>query len=466
MENYDVIVLGAGPGGYPAAIRAAQLGNKVAIIEREEAGGTCLNWGCIPTKTLIAASSLYEACKHSEKYGIKISELSCDYSAMTQRKDDVVLKLRNGIQQLLKANAIALYNGEASFISRNRINIKTSEQNKEIQIEGKRIIIATGAKSSMPAFLPKSDRVLDSKSFLALKQLPKSLIVLGGGIIGCEIATLAAQLGCKVTIVEILEDILFNIDKDARTEVRRFMENELKIKIFTGKPLENISATRDKIAGTVDTESIKAEFLLAALGRAPETEPLQLANAGVKTDKKGFVVVDEIGQTSAATVYAAGDVTGGIQLAHYATYQGIQAAEAASGKRLTKKTCVPSCIFTTPEIGTVGLTEDDAKKSGKQIKVGKFPFAALGKALAIGETNGFVKWIADAETDRLLGAVAVGPHATELIAEGALAIEAEMTAKELAYVIHSHPTLSEAWMEAAHALHNECIHLAPKRKSK
>ncbi len=466
MENYDVIVIGAGPGGYPAAIRAAQLGGKVAIVEREEAGGTCLNWGCIPTKTLIASATLYESLKHADKYGIKVSNISCDYAAMVQRKDDVVLKLRNGIQQLLKANGVALYKGEASFIERNRILIKPSDQSKEIQIDGKRIIIATGAKSSMPDFLPKSDRVLDSKSFLALKELPKSMIVLGGGIIGSEIASLATQLGCSVTIVEILEDILFNIDKDARIEVRRFMENELKIKIITGKSLENITANSKEISGKVGDETVKADYLLAALGRKPETSSLQLENVGVKTDKKGFIIVDEVGQTSAAGVYAIGDVTPGIQLAHYATSQGIRAAEAAMGRRPAKLSCVPSCIFTSPEIGAVGLTEDEAKKQNKDVKVGKFPFMALGKALAIGETRGFVKWIADSQTDRLLGAVAVGPHATELIAEGALAIEAEMTAKELARVIHSHPTLSESWMEAAHSVHNECIHLAPKRKGK
>ncbi len=466
MENYDLIVIGAGPGGYPAAIRGAQLGKKVAIIEREEAGGTCLNWGCIPTKTLIASSSLFHQMKHAERYGIKCSDLACDYSTMAKRKDEVVQKLRNGIQQLLKANGVAFYKGSASFASRNVINIKPADQSRDIQLESKRIIIATGAKSAMPAFLPKDERILDSKAFLALKELPKTLIVLGGGIIGCEIASLAAQLGTKVIIVELLEDILFNVDKDARTEVRRFMENELNIKIFAGKPLEHIQINGNKVCGTFGDETLQADYLLAALGRVPETAGLELANAGVKVDQKGFITVDEVCQTSAAGIYAIGDVTGGIQLAHYATAQGIRAVEAAFGKRDTKRRYVPSCIFTTPEIGIVGLTADEAKKANKNVKVGKFPFLALGKALTIGETMGFVRWIADAETDRLLGAVAVGPHATELIAEGALAIEAEMTAQELAKVIHSHPTLSEAWMEAAHALHGECIHLAPKRKTK
>jgi dihydrolipoamide dehydrogenase len=465
MEKFDIVVIGAGPGGYPAAIRAAQLGAKTAIIEREQLGGTCLNWGCIPTKTLIASSELVHRMKLAEAWGAKADKVSFDYAAMVQRKDGVVEKLRGGVGQLLKANGVTLFQGNAAFEARNRIAIE-DQDGKVTKIEAGKTILATGSESVLPGFLPTHKNILESRAFLDRDTLPKSMIVMGGGIIGCELACMAAQLGCKVTIVEMLDDIMLMLDKDVCRAVRQVMENDLGIRILTGNLLENIEVKR-MVQGTVNGEEIKANWLLVATGRRPVTHGLELEKAGVEVNEHGFITVDEFGQTNVPTIYAIGDVNGGPQLAHAATSQGVTVAESAfTGKLSPVETLVPACIFTVPEVGGVGLTEKDAKEKGIAVKVGKFAFAGLGKAMAAGDTTGFVKWIADADTDQLLGAHAVGAHATELIAEAAVAIRAELTAAEIGQTIHCHPTYSESWMEAAHALHGTCIHGAPKRKRK
>ena len=446
MEQFDLIVIGAGPGGYPAAIRGAQLGAKVAIVEKEQLGGTCLNWGCIPTKALIAAADTFAKIKHAEQFGIKVTGAKVDYAAMIGHKNKVVGQLRAGIGSLLTGNSVKLFTGTASFVDRNTIEVVGT------RIGAKKIIIATGSTSALPGFLPKHERVVESRGFLDCDKLPASMIVLGGGFIGCELACMAAMLGVKVTIVELLEDILLLLDADVRREVRAHMEKNLGITVRTGTPLEK-------------AEAEAAELVLAAVGRKPVTDGLKLENAGLRTNERGFIETDGYCRTKVANIFAIGDVTGKIQLAHYATAQGITAAEnAVNAKPHTHDTLVPNVIFTAPEVGTVGLSEDDAKKQNRAIKTGKFRFAGLGKGLATGETTGFVKWIADAGTDQLLGAAAVGPHATELIAEATAVIRSELTATELGRTIHAHPTFSEIWMEAAHAVHGDCIHGAPKRK--
>ena len=466
METYGVVVIGAGPGGYPAAIRAVQLGTSVALVEKEEFGGTCLNWGCIPTKTLIASSDLYAQIKSAGKMGLAVTAASFDYAAMVARKDQVVGTLRNGVKQLLAANGVKVLQGTASFLSRNRLAVTpTGGDGHTTFIGAEKTIIATGATSAMPGSLPRHARVVESRAFLDLKAVPSTAVVLGGGIIGCEFACLLAQLDIKVTVVELLEDIVWGLDADVRRELRRHMEKTLGIRILTGKTLENIVADDQGVRGTAGAERVEAEMLLAALGRKPVTEGLKLENAGLSTNSKDFIEVDEYGRTQVATIYAIGDVTGGVQLAHAATSQGLVAAENACGLHLRKnEKIIPSCIFTSPEIGTVGLSEQDAQQENRAVKTGKFMFTALGKALAAGHPAGFAKWIADAETDQLLGAAAVGPHATELIAEAAAAIRAELTGAELGHTIHAHPTFAEIWMEAAHALEGEPIHSAPRKK--
>lgn len=465
MEKYDVVVIGSGPGGYPAAIRAAQLGAKVAIVEKEELGGTCLNWGCIPTKTLIASSDMYHRMGHAAELGVKAGSLSFDYASMVKRKCEVVEKLQGGVGMLLKGNGVTVIKGVASFDGRNSITVTHANGKDKTQIEATKTIIATGSTSVVPGFLPKSNRVIESRAFLDLKKLPATLLVLGGGVIGCEFACMAAQLGTKVTIVEMLDDVLFMLDADLRKEMRSRMENDLGITILTGKAMEKIEAGKDSVSGKVGDQVLKAEMLLVSIGRRPVTEGLQLDKAGLAVNERGFIVIDDYCRTSVATIYAIGDVTAGsTQLAHAATAQGVTAAENALGSRNKVEKIVPACIFTVPEAGTVGLSEQVAKEKGIKVKIGKFAFSGLGKAMAAGETGGFVKWVVDAESGQVLGAHSVGAHATELISEAAVAIRAELTVEEIGRTIHCHPTFSESWMEAAHAVHGECIHQPPKRK--
>lgn len=464
MEKYDLIVIGAGPGGYPAAIRAAQLGASVAIVEKEALGGTCLNWGCIPTKTLIASSALYWRMQHARELGIEIGKASFDYAAMIQRKNQVVEKLCGGVAQLLKANGVKVFEGTAAFMARNRLTVQRSGK-ESVVLEAPRIVIATGSGSELPAFLPKAETVVDSRAFLARTELPVRLIVLGGGVIGCELACLAAQLGVQVTIIEILDDILIMLDADLRAEIRRSMEKHLKIRVLAGKALEQIEAGRQGVKGSVAGESIEADLLLAAVGRKPVTAALALDKAGLKPGEKGYIEVDANCQTKAAGIYAIGDVNGGPQLAHAATAQGLLAVEHALGRWKPRRIqVVPSCIYTAPEIAVAGISEQEAKQQNRAVKTGKFHFAALGKAMAAGETAGFAKWIADAGTDQLLGAAVIGAHATELIATAVTAVQAELTSSEFAATIQAHPTMAEAWMEAAHAVHGQCIHAPPRRR--
>jgi dihydrolipoamide dehydrogenase len=461
MYDYDVIVIGAGPGGYPAAIRSAQLGKKTAIIEKEAYGGTCLNWGCIPTKTLIASAERYHNAKHSDEFGISTSRVSFDYSAMINRKAEIVTKLTNGIQMLLKSNGVEMINGTARFEGTNRLSVLQLDGTTS-WISAASVIIAAGSDSAMPGFLPKNKLVMDSRAFLDLKDLPKNLLVLGGGVIGCEFACMAAALGSKVTIVEMLDDVLMVLDRDVRRILQKKMD-DLGIKIMTGAPLIDIKVAKGKVTGQYKDKKLSGDALLVSIGRTPNTASLDLDRAGVKTEKNGTIPVNKQGRTNIASIFAIGDlVCGSIQLAHAATQQGVVAAEAIAGIKSSVESMCPSCIFTMPEVGLAGISEAQAKEEGREINRALFPFAALGKAMAAGSTEGFVKWIADAETGQLLGAQAVGNHATELISEAAVAIRNELTIDEIGNTIHCHPTLSEAWMEAAHVYHGHCIHM-PKR---
>lgn len=464
MEQYDVAVIGAGPGGYPAAIRAAQLGAKTVIIEREWLGGTCLNCGCIPTKTLIAGAERYQQVLEAASLGVQVNgDVSFDYSKMSERKEGVVSTLRNGIAGLLKANGIMVIDGAASFESRNRLAVKT-EDGSVSRVKANRIIIATGSTSAMPGFIPKHKRVIESRAFLELKELPETMTVLGGGYIGCELACMAAALGVKVTIVELLEDVLLLLDKDVRQVVKKKMK-ALGINIMTGHALESIEANDKEVRGTVNGEVVASDMLLAAVGRIPVTDGLRIDRAGLCADEKGYIPVDATNRTSVAGIYAIGDVNGGMQLAHAATSQGVIAAEDACGERPRQnESLIPGVIFTMPEVAVVGLTEAEANDQGLEVEKGKFYFKGLGKALASEDSEGFVKWIADAQTGQLIGAQAVGPHATDLIAEATLAIRSELTAEEVGNTVHAHPTFAEIWMEAAHALHGTCIHAPPARK--
>ncbi|MFA7172443.1 MAG: dihydrolipoyl dehydrogenase [Kiritimatiellia bacterium] len=458
MYDYDVIVIGAGPGGYPAAIRSAQLGKKTAIIEKEAFGGTCLNWGCIPTKTLIASAERYQQALHADEFGVSTAKVAFDYSVMIKRKEGIVKKLTGGIQMLLKSNGVEMISGSVSFEGPDRISVAQPDGTTR-WLRAASIIIAAGSDSAMPSFLPKHKLVMDSRAFLDLKELPKNLLVLGGGVIGCEFACMAAALGTQVTIVEMLDDILVILDRDVRRVLRQKME-ELGIQIMTGAPLTEIKVSNGKVTGMYKEQELCGDALLVSIGRTPNTAALELGRAGVKTEKNGTIPVNQQCRTNVASIFAIGDlITGSIQLAHAATQQGVVAAEVIAGMKSSIEKVCPSCIFTMPEVGMVGLSEAQAKEQGRSIQSAKFPFAVLGKAMAAGATDGFVKWIADAQTGQLLGAQAVGSHATELIAEAALAIRNELTIDEIGNTIHSHPTMAEAWMEAAHAYHGQCVHI-------
>ncbi len=463
MEQFDLIVIGSGPGGYPAAIRAAQLGARTAIIEREHVGGTCLNIGCIPTKTLIAGAEMYRHIREAERFGIQVGEVSFDYAAMKLRKDKVVAQLGQGVAQLLKANMVTLLQGQAALEARNRVVIDNADGSRT-RVKADKIVIATGSTSVMPGFLPRHEKVMDSRAFLDLDKLPASMIVVGGGYIGSELACLAAAFGVKVTVVELLEDILLLLDRDARREVRKSMNN-MGIEILTGHALENIEAAESGVSGTHDGQSLCAECLLAAIGRRPVTNGLHPERAGLTLNNKGAIEVDEYGQTATSGIYAVGDVNGRMQLAHVATSQAVYAVEHALGhSRRPHETVIPGVIFTMPEVAVVGLTEAEAEAQGRDVHLGKYHFRGLGKALAANESDGFVKWLADAQSGLLLGAQAVGPHATDLIAEACVAIRAELTATELGHTIHAHPTFAEIWMEAAHDVEGACIHAVKPRK--
>lgn len=463
MSKYDLVVIGAGPGGYPAAIRAAQLGLKTAIVEKEAFGGTCLNWGCIPTKALLASASLYYQARSCDGMGVKFGDASFDYKAMVERKNGIVSKLTGGVQQLLKAHGVEVITGTARFETAQQLSV-LSETGETRWLTASRVIIAAGSVSAMPGFIPRHRRVVESRKFLDLTQLPKSLVILGGGVIGCEFACLAAQLGVKVTMVEMLEDILPVVDRDVRRVLRKQLE-VLGVVIRTGAPLQDIKANDKGVSGRFNEETITGDMLLVAIGRTADTAALNLERAGVSADERGLISVDSSCRTSVPAIFAVGDiVAGNQQLAHVATSQGVLAAEVAAGQRRKIETVIPSCIFTTPEIGVVGLTEAQAKTDGREIKVAKFSFMALGKALAAGTPEGFVKLIADPENDQLLGAQVVGANATELIATAALAIRNELTSLEFGRTIHSHPTMAESWMEAAHALHDACVHTPPRRR--
>ena len=465
MQEFDVLVIGGGPGGYVAAIRAAKNGAKTALVERKEFGGTCLNIGCIPTKTLIAGVDVYHKARHAMEFGVKISgEVSPDWEAMLARKDSVIKTLRGGIGSLLKAAGVTVFKGHGAFTGRKTVKVVDGEGGEVEEITANKIIIASGSETLVPGFIPKGKRVITSTELLSIPEIPKSLLILGGGVIGCEFACLFAELGTKVTIVEMLDSIMPNIDRETSRVVAAQMQ-KMGIEIMNGKPLGDLKADDKGVSGKVGDLTVSADYLPVSIGRKPALEAMNLAASGVKTNERGWIPVDSSCRTNVPGIFAIGDATGSWQLAHAASAMGVVAADVACGKKNAfDGSLVPGCIFTSPEIGSVGKSQEQCDKEGIETRVGKFPFAALGKAMAINETVGFCKIIADAKTDQILGVHIVGPHATDLIAEACPALHLEITAKELGKAIHAHPTLGEAMMEAAHAVHGESAHIPSKRR--
>lgn len=454
----DILIIGAGPGGYVAALRAAQLGASVTLVEKEALGGVCLNWGCIPTKTLLRSAEVYTLARDTAKYGVRVNgDVTPDWPVMQKRKADVVKRLSGGVGVLLDKAGVEIVKGTAKFISPTTVEVDGQ------RIEGRNIIIATGSRSAQPP-IPGADgpRVIDSTAALALESLPASLAIIGAGAIGVEFATLFAQLGVKVTVVEMLPAVLPTLDEELGAEIARQLKR-LKVETYVGAQVSSIEHG-DRTARLIFSQggtqkTVEGDLVLMAVGRRPNVEVLDLAAAGVKAEKSG-IVVDEHLRTNVPHIYAVGDVTGKMLLAHVAMHQGMVAAENALGnERTICYESVPSCVFSSPEVATVGLSEKQAVEQGYKVRVGRFPFRANGKALASGEYDGFVKVVADEQYGQVLGVHIVGPHASDLIHEAALAIAMEATLDEIESTVHAHPTLSEALAEAASGAAGRAIHL-------
>lgn len=459
----DVAVIGSGPGGYVAAIRAAQLGKSVALIEKDLLGGCCLNVGCIPTKTLLAGASVLHQVRKAKDFGIVTGPISFHYDQMKQRKDQVVGKIRTSLEGLIRSNKITIYRGVAQFESPKQLKVIGQDN---VYVETEKIIIATGSvPTDVRAFPCDHKRILNSTSILELTEVPKSLAIVGGGYIGCEFASLFAELGVKVTILEALPIIL----TAQGTQIAQFMTKAFTaqgIDIQTNVIVKKIENKKTQVLINLDGgKTIEADFALVSVGRKVYTEGLFLEKAGLKTNERGFIETNERMETEVKGIYAIGDVTGKWMLAHVASHQGVVAASNACGVETDiHYEAVPAVVFTSPEIATVGMTLEEAQKAGLDATVGSFPFQALGKAQASMETEGFAQIISEKKTKQILGAVAIGHEASNLIAEMALAIQNELTLESVMETIHAHPTIAESWHEAALVAYETPIHLPPKVK--
>jgi dihydrolipoamide dehydrogenase len=456
---YDVIVLGSGPGGYPAAIRASQLGKKVAIIERESLGGICLNWGCIPTKALLKSAEVYEYAKHAADYGIEINDPKQNFGNVINRSRGVADKMNKGVQYLMKKNKIDVVMGNGKLIAANKLEVTAADGSKQT-LETKNIIIATGARSrELPALKLDGKKIIGYREAMSLPAQPKSIIIVGSGAIGTEFAYFYNSMGTKVTVVEFLPRMVPVEDEDISKELEKSFKKQ-GMTIMTNSEVTKVDTNGNGVKATVKTKegevTLEADILLSAVGITANIENIGLEELGIKTEK-GKIIVDANQLTNVPGVYALGDCTPNQALAHKATKEGINAAEHLSGKtpEHIDYNNVPGCTFCTPEIASVGYTEKAARDAGYELKVGKFPFIASGKATAGGNTEGFIKIIYDAKYGELLGCHMIGSHVTDLIAEVVVARQLETTAHEILNAIHPHPTMSEAVKEATAVAYGE-----------
>jgi dihydrolipoamide dehydrogenase len=461
--NYDVIVLGSGPGGYVAAIRASQLGFKTAIIEKENLGGVCLNWGCIPTKALIKSAQVFEYINHASDYGIKVGSAEADFTAVVKRSRDVADGMSKGIQFLMKKNKIDVVMGTGKIKKGGKIEVVGAD-GKAVEYTAKHTILATGARSrELPNLKQDGKHVIGYREAMTLAKQPKSMVIVGSGAIGCEFAYVYNAMGTKVTIVEFLDNIVPLEDEDISKNLARSFK-KTGIDIMTGSSVESVEVKEGICKVNIKTakgmEAINAEIVLSAVGISPNIENIGLEEVGVKVDK-GKVVVDEYYRTNVPGVYAIGDIVPGQALAHVASAEGILCVEKIKGLHVEPLNYnnIPGCTYSSPEIASVGMTEKAAKAAGYEIKVGKFPFSASGKASAAGTKDGFVKVIFDAKYGEFLGCHMIGANVTEMIAEAVVARKLETTGHEIIKSVHPHPTMSEAMMEAAADAYGEVIHM-------
>ena len=464
MQKFDAVVVGGGPGGYECAIRLSQNGLKTALVEEAELGGTCLNRGCIPTKTLLHSADIYHDAKNGAPFGINVGELTVDYAKIIERKNAVAKQLSNGVAFLEKNHGVTVFASHATLADRNTVELADGET-----LQCDHLIVATG---SSPARIPISGRdlpgVVDSTGLLNMTTCPKHIIIVGGGVIGVEFATFFYRLGVPVTIVEMLDRVLGPLDKD----ITDFVEAELKrcgVELVLGVWVESIepglkvnyASVKDGAKGVAE-----GDVVLMAGGRAPNTRGIGLEKLGVWMDRKGFVDVDGLCRTNVPGVYAIGDINGKMQLAHVASAQGLLVADHIAGKpcKQLNYNRIPSCVYCNPETAMVGLTEEQARATGRKIGTGTFNLSGNGKALTMGENKGFAKFVYDKTTDEILGFHVIGPRATDLAAEVAAVMECEGTVAEIGRTVHPHPTVSEAVMEAAHVCHGSCVNAPKPRK--
>lgn len=464
MQKFDAIVVGGGPGGYECAIRLSQNGLKTALVEEAELGGTCLNRGCIPTKTLLHSADVYYEAKNGAAFGVNTEGVTFDYGKIIERKNAVSKQLSNGIAFLEKSHGVTVFKNHATLADRHTVALDNGES-----LSCDHLIVATG---SNPARIPIKGvdlpGVVDSTGLLNMTTCPKHIIIVGGGVIGIEFATFYYRLGVKVTVVEMLDRVLGPLDKD----ITDFVEAELKkngVELVLGVRVESIeeglkvnyASVKDGTKGTVE-----GDVVLMAGGRAPNTRGIGLEQLGVKMDRKGFVEIDGLCRTNVPNVYAIGDINGKMQLAHVASAQGVLVADHIAGKpcRQLNLNRIPSCVYCNPETAMVGLTEEQARATGKDVGTGIFNLSGNGKALTMGENKGLVKFVFDKTTDEILGFHVIGPRATDLAAEVAAVMECEGTISEIGSTVHPHPTVSEVVMEAAHVCHGRCINAPKARK--
>ncbi len=462
--NYDILVIGSGPGGYVAAIRASQLGLKTAVVERSELGGICLNWGCIPTKSLLKSAQVYEYLKHAEDYGLSIDgQAGFDFSKVVNRSRNVAEGMSKGIQFLFKKNKIEIVKGTAKLKNASTVIVSDAE-GKTSEVTSKHIILATGARSrELPNLKQDGKKIIGYRQALTLPTLPKSMVVVGSGAIGSEFAYFYQTMGTQVTLVEFLPNIVPIEDEDVSKQLERSFK-KIGMKVLTSSSVEKVEVVGDSCKVTIKTpageEKVESEIVLSAVGITPNTENLGLEQLGVVLEK-GKIKVDDFYRTNIAGIYAIGDIVHGPALAHVASAEGIACVEKIAGlnPHPINYDNIPGCVYTVPEISSVGLTEKAAKEKGYEVKIGKFPYMASGKASASGAKDGFVKLIFDAKYGELLGAHLIGANVTEMISELVLARGLEATGHELIKTIHPHPTMNEAVMEAAAAAYGEVIHL-------
>lgn len=470
-ENYQLVILGGGTGGYVAAIRAAQLGLKTAIVENRALGGTCLHRGCIPSKALLRSAEVFATTRESEAYGVKTSDVTLDYVKVHERKQKIIDQLHNGVKMLLKKGKIDIFEGFGRILGPSifspmpgAVSVEYADGRENTILIPESLIIATGSKPrSLPGLEIDGELVLSSDEAVKLTSLPASLLIVGGGVIGVEWASMFADFGVEVTVLEYADRLVPTEDADLSKEMKRQLEKKGVQVVTSAKVLPE---TLEKGNGVVisaelggKNETYSAEKMLVSVGRSPNTEDIGLQNTTIKTDR-GYILTNSHYQTAESHIYAIGDVIGGLQLAHVASHEGIKAVEhiARLKPEPLRADHVARCIYTRPEAAAVGLTEQEAKDQGYQVKVGKFSFNAIGKALVYGESDGFVKIISDEKTQDVLGVHMIGPHVTDLISEAALARVLDATPYEIAETVHPHPTLSEIIGEAALAVEGKAIH--------